>query len=546
MSKIRFNNVLLTKSVGTTSLYNPPVGEPVILGNPTEDETVTVDASGISDADGLGSFSYQWYADNVAISGATTTSLLLGDTLVGKSITVTVSYTDGDGNPESVTSSAVGPVANINDNPSGAPLIQGTVDVGETVTADTSSITDDDGLGSFSYQWKRNGVNISGATSSSYTIQSADTGTLLSVTVTYTDGQGTVEYVSSAGANVSYAVERTFLPPDIYGLGQYFGNETILTTDYAIISEPFAPTPIRSNGGIVYVYDRTTGNMVRTFENPYNSSGFGSYDALAATNDYVFCTVNPSYTIEQYDINTGNLLHTYPGGYMVANDSWFVLANSSGVSLYDPSTGNLIYTLNVTVNPNELALDGDILALAEKNYDSPVGNAGRTIIMNVATNTVIREVQHPSPIGNDYFGFRVALKGNYVANSQPSSNTGNMRTYIHRIDTGELVHTIVGYDTYWGREKLYMDLNYLYIANYLNSNTKPSGLAYGAVQVYDIATGTLVKTISNPNIYGSGGDNFGVRFSVDGSYMLVGAPYEENSSGTRNYCGAAYLINMNT
>ena len=35
-------------------------GVPTISGTPTEDQTLTADTSGISDADGLGAFSYQW------------------------------------------------------------------------------------------------------------------------------------------------------------------------------------------------------------------------------------------------------------------------------------------------------------------------------------------------------------------------------------------------------------------------------------------------------------------------------------------------------
>ena len=56
----------------------------------------------------------------------------------------------------------------------GAPAISGTVEVGETLTADTSGIADEDGLDNvvFTYQWVRNGTsdaNISGATASTYT-----------------------------------------------------------------------------------------------------------------------------------------------------------------------------------------------------------------------------------------------------------------------------------------------------------------------------------------------------------------------------------------
>ena len=61
---------------------------------------LTVDTAGIGDADGLGAFSYQWYRDGIAITGATGVNYTLGDTDVGTKITVEVSYLDCQGTNE--------------------------------------------------------------------------------------------------------------------------------------------------------------------------------------------------------------------------------------------------------------------------------------------------------------------------------------------------------------------------------------------------------------------------------------------------------------
>ena len=58
-------------------------GVPTISGTATEDQTLTADTSGISDADGLGAFSYQWLRDGVAIGGATASTYTLGLGLAG-------------------------------------------------------------------------------------------------------------------------------------------------------------------------------------------------------------------------------------------------------------------------------------------------------------------------------------------------------------------------------------------------------------------------------------------------------------------------------
>ena len=142
-----------------------PVGVPTITGTVTEDQILTADTSGISDADGLGAFSYQWLRDGVAIGGATAGTYTLGDADVGAQISVDVSYTDGDGHQRGTAHvSADGRGHNVNDTPVGVPTITGTVTKIQILTADTSGISDADGLGAFSYQWLRDGVAIGGAT----------------------------------------------------------------------------------------------------------------------------------------------------------------------------------------------------------------------------------------------------------------------------------------------------------------------------------------------------------------------------------------------
>ena len=128
------------------------------------------------------------------IGGATASTYTLGDADVGAQISVQVRYTDGGGTAEGpLTSAPVGPVANVNDAPVGVPTISGTASKGQTLTANTSGISDADGLGTFSYQWLRGGVAIGGATGSTYLLVNADVGTQITVQVTYTDGHGTAE-----------------------------------------------------------------------------------------------------------------------------------------------------------------------------------------------------------------------------------------------------------------------------------------------------------------------------------------------------------------
>jgi hypothetical protein len=187
------------QTAAVINVNDAPVGLPTITGTVTEDQILTADTSGISDADGLGAFSYQWLRGGAVIGGATASTYTLGDADVGSQISVRVSYTDGNGTPEGpLTSAQTAAVTNVNDAPVGLPTITGTVTEDQILTADTSGISDVDGLGAFSYQWLRGGAAIGGATASTYTLGDADVGNQISVRANYTDGQGTTENVGSA------------------------------------------------------------------------------------------------------------------------------------------------------------------------------------------------------------------------------------------------------------------------------------------------------------------------------------------------------------
>ena len=86
-----------------------------------------------------------------------------------------------------------------NTAPTGLPTISGTPQVGQTLTADTSAISDEDGLTnvSYQYQWLRGDADIEGQTSSTYELVSADEGQTIKVRVTFNDDAGNAESLTS-------------------------------------------------------------------------------------------------------------------------------------------------------------------------------------------------------------------------------------------------------------------------------------------------------------------------------------------------------------
>ncbi|MFF2371947.1 hypothetical protein [Agromyces sp. NPDC058110] len=170
----------LTKtSAATTVAYGTLTAPtPTVSGTRAVDRTLTAVAGtwGPSTV----ALSYQWKRNGVAITGATKTTYLLTASDLGKTITVTVT-----GRRTAYASAAKTSVAGAAIAPGTlhgpTPTISGTRTVGKTLTAVPGTWKP---VASLSYQWKRAGVSITGATKSTYVLTASDLGKSITVTVT--------------------------------------------------------------------------------------------------------------------------------------------------------------------------------------------------------------------------------------------------------------------------------------------------------------------------------------------------------------------------
>lgn len=128
-----------------------------------------------------------------------------------------------------------------NTAPTGSVTISGDT-VERAVLQASNDLQDADGLGLITYQWRRDGINIQGASIESYQLVQADVGKTISVQARYFDGSGNLETVLSAPTSVvtnvsnmptgsvtitgTPAVEETLLGAfdlqDFDGLGDFF------------------------------------------------------------------------------------------------------------------------------------------------------------------------------------------------------------------------------------------------------------------------------------------------------------------------------------
>ena len=143
------------------------------------------------------------WTDQVANTNSTATTyahtgLAAGDT---RHYRVSAINANGAGTASNVDSATT---ASTNTAAMGAPTITGTAQVGQTLTAATTGITDADGLTSptYTYQWIRvdgtDEADIAAANSSTYTLVDADLGTTIKVKVSFTDDASNSETLTSA------------------------------------------------------------------------------------------------------------------------------------------------------------------------------------------------------------------------------------------------------------------------------------------------------------------------------------------------------------
>jgi len=168
-----------------------------------EDDELVIDTDTLADGDGLGSIQVQWQISSDGsnwgvLPGAIQSSFTPRDSEVGKFLRVQVSYVDGQGNTEILTSPPSTAVQNVNDAPRGTPILNGQAIEDGTLVVDVSRISDEDGLGAFNLIWQRsskrtNWENFPDQFGQTIQLSQSDVGFSYRAVVSYIDRFGTRE-----------------------------------------------------------------------------------------------------------------------------------------------------------------------------------------------------------------------------------------------------------------------------------------------------------------------------------------------------------------
>ena len=140
------------------------------------------------------SFTYQWKRNGSDIIGETASTYVLVNADYANSITCEVTATNSAGISSALSDviigTAIAPSATVD------PVISGTNVVGQTLSCTDGSWSGTPVI-SYTYQWKQNGSDISGATSSTYVLVQADAANTITCVVTGTNVAGSSSATSS-------------------------------------------------------------------------------------------------------------------------------------------------------------------------------------------------------------------------------------------------------------------------------------------------------------------------------------------------------------
>ncbi len=160
---------ITTPATGLVQNVNDlPVGRVRLTGTPREDQTLQIDASDLTDEDGLGVLQYGWQrsVDGINWSSYLTNSadpslLRLNQDQVGYAYRGNVTYVDGYGTSEALITSSSGVIQNIDDPAVGSISISSPVQKGARLSVDTSKVSDEDGIASITATWQISSDGVS-------------------------------------------------------------------------------------------------------------------------------------------------------------------------------------------------------------------------------------------------------------------------------------------------------------------------------------------------------------------------------------------------
>ncbi|MFM6973641.1 MAG: beta strand repeat-containing protein [Agromyces sp.] len=342
-------------------------GVPSISGSAAIGATLTASPDASAWTPTPDAFRYQWLRNGTEISGATSSTYTVVQADGGTNLSVRVSAFKALYSLTAATSTVTAiPGSLFSSAPT--PTIGGTLRVGSTLSVTEGSWTPTQDA--FSYQWNRNGVAISGATSASYSLVVADQGALITVDVTASKlGYVPTTKRSAATAAIGAGLYSTVTAPTISGVARVGGSLTVTAGSYSPTPDSLRYQWYRGStaisGATTDTYVPVAADLGATLRASVTAVKTG-YTTTASYSPYTAAVANGVFSAGTPSITgstaVGSLLTAAPGTWSPAPDSltyqWFrgvTAITGATASTYTSVSADVGFTLTVVVTAMKTA-----------------------------------------------------------------------------------------------------------------------------------------------------------------------------------------------
>ena len=232
--------LIVTTSPVPPSITSQPVSTSVVVGNRAEFRVTAAGSSPLS---------YQWRKDGAAIAGATSATYAIASVsnADGGSYTVVVTNAVGTITSDPAVLTVITPPSIV------TPPASQLANAGTTVVFSVVA----DGTPPLSYQWRKNGADLSGATAATLTLNNVQAADAAAYTVVVSNAGGSVTSTAATLTVADPALAVTALFPS--------NGSTGLPIDVPL-KITFGVAPTLGTTGLIQIHDLATGAVVETID----------------------------------------------------------------------------------------------------------------------------------------------------------------------------------------------------------------------------------------------------------------------------------------
>ena len=341
--------------------------------------------------------------------------------------------------------------------------------------------------------------------------------------------------------------------------GTYSGKAYIFSSTKKVISQSVIETiptmPDSKTSAYIFSKGFAESNIITQDTGETDFKALTDIEVTQSIKNMSYKTSVADTLVSTSPISSGDKLLLSTGSTKVSDFKEFIVDKVSF-----SAGGNLLHTLD---NPNaygtssgdnfgnSVAISGDKCIVGAHGEDDDNGkNSGKAYIFST-DGSLISTLDNPNAYdtsAGDYFGTSVAISGDKCIVGAPEEGDAggkySGKAYIFSTD-GKLLSTLDNPNAYGTSTNDWLFGKAVAISGDKCIVGAPgedddSGTKSGKAYIFS-TDGKLLHTLDNPNGYGtSEGDNFGNSVAISGDKCIVGAPGEDDDSGTSS--GKAYIF----